>query len=268
MPRASQGRRWRHRPPQKDYGAQFQRFAATILLSVPRFRFKKGSHSISCGPQAALPCNGLRARKTHSADSRCDSKTRDGREGGRPRRPHAGKDPTKKMKEYHPSVRARANCMFNRLPFELSHPGKIDRPCRWRRAQPKFLRREAQEADAQATPSVARTTSSATTSLRLQNAPKSSDNHNHPGFSNELKCDHPSRATKSKVSVRAQTSPRRGRLVIQTRPKCPSTHDVCFRDNERLPTLTESISRRRINGRCQAFAAASINVVVCFDAFL
>ena len=87
------------------------------------------------------------------------------------------------------------------------------------------------------------------TSLRLQNAlQKVLQQPQPPRLLQRAQMRPPfSRATKSKVSVRAQTSPRRKGKTRDTdaKQKCPSAPMSAFDDSpERLPTLTESIDEK------------------------
>ena len=87
------------------------------------------------------------------------------------------------------------------------------------------------------------------TSLRLQNAlQKVLQQPQPPRLLQRAQMRPPfSRATKSKVSVRAQTSPRRKGKTRDTdaKQKCPSAPMSAFDDSpERLPTLTESINEK------------------------
>ena len=87
------------------------------------------------------------------------------------------------------------------------------------------------------------------TSLRLQNAlQKVLQQPQPPRLLQRAQMRPPfSRATKSKASVRAQTSPRRKGKTRDTdaKQKCPSTPMSAFDDStERLPTLTESINEK------------------------
>ena len=77
---------------------------------------------------------------------------------------------------------------------------------------------------------------------------KSSNNHNRHGFSNELKCDHPSRAPqnrKCQCELRLHHG-EKGRLVIQTRSKSAHLHR-CLLSTTALKgscQLTESIDEK------------------------
>ena len=85
---------------------------------------------------------------------------------------------------------------------------------------------------------------------------KSSNNHNRHGFSNELKCDHPSRAPqnrKCQCELRLHHG-EKGRLVIQTRSKSARLHR-CLLSTTALkgcPRSQRVSTRRRINGRCRS----------------
>ena len=216
-------------------------------LSAPGSGSKRLSTAYPADRKPAYyTCNGLRARKTHFADSRFVIRRRARAQTGVPDA-RTGKDPTKKMKEYHPSF-ARANCMFNR-PSNQAVQKKSSALLLTTRSTKVSATRGSREAERSSNTQCGEdNTFSDEPRCASERAPESPPTTTTAAASQRAQMRPPfSRATKSKVSVRAQTSPRRKGKTRDTdaKQKCPSAPMSAFDDSpERLPTLTESINEK------------------------